>query len=275
MTVPADGGLSKKGGPRAWWAVGAAAVLVAAVIIGTLVLTDDDDKEIVASDQSTTSSSTSSTSSSSTSSTSVADTSTTVPADTTTSLDTTDTTGAELDTSTVVFPDPDTAERFDDPVAATQAFATGVIGFTDPVLGAYVAGPDSAGVVEVRPAADGPVTTVSIVELADGNWWVQQATTENIVLDEPTPAATITSPVTLAGSALAFEGTVQVALWERGGAAPLAETFVTGGGDAMAPFEGTLEFPAPTSTDGMLVLSTESAEDGSVLEAVVVKVGFG
>jgi len=48
---------------------------------------------------------------------------------------------------------------YDDPVEAVTRFAVDFVGFADPVVGNFQAA-DGTGMVEVRPAPNGPVTTV-------------------------------------------------------------------------------------------------------------------
>ena len=57
---------------------------------------------------------------------------------------------------------------------------------------------------------------------------------------------------------------------------PLGTGIVMGGANGvMGPFDGTLEFSAPTpGSSGALVLLTRSAENGNVTEATVVRVKF-
>ena len=180
------------------------------------------------------------------------------------------------DTATAVFPDPSTALRFDDPVAAARAFAVDFVGFTDPVIGDFAQGDSRSGEVEVRPRAEGPATTVFVRQLGtDGSWWVLGSATVNITLDSPATGDTITSPVGLTGSALAFEGHVNVEVRQDGASEPIGTGFVTGGGDMMRPFSGEVAFTAPTAEQGALVLLTYGGEDDRVLQAVVIRVAFG
>jgi Immunoglobulin-like domain of bacterial spore germination len=180
------------------------------------------------------------------------------------------------DTATAVFPDASTSQRFDDPVAATRAFAVDFVGFTDPVVGEFMQGDARSGEVEVRPRADGPATTVFVRQLgADDTWWVLGSATGGITLDTPGAGDTVTSPLTLTGSALAFEGNVGVEVREDGAREPIGTGVVTGGGDVERPFEGQVEFSAPNAEGGALVLLTRSAEDGRVWQAAVTRVRFG
>jgi hypothetical protein len=128
----------------------------------------------------------------------------------------------------------------------------------------------------VQAAANGPVTTVLVRQLGDdGTWSVLGAATGQIVPTAPAPGTAITSPVQLAGTSTAFEGTVQVAVHPRAAGDPLGTGFVTGGSmGEMGPFDSTLEFAAPTTADGAVVFTTVSMEDGRVWEAAVVPVSF-
>ena len=105
-------------------------------------------------------------------------------------------------------------------------------------------------------------------------WWVLGAVTADIVVDAPAAGAGISSPVELRGSALAFEGTVDVDVRQDGTHEPLGAGFVTGGGDVARPFTGELTFSTPTERFGAVVFREFSEEDGRVLDATVVRVAF-
>jgi hypothetical protein len=55
---------------------------------------------------------------------------------------------------------------------------------------------------------------------------------------------------------------------------PLGTGYVTGGGDELRPFEGTVGFAAPRTARGALVLTSDSAMDGSPMAASVIRVAF-
>jgi cytoskeletal protein RodZ len=177
-------------------------------------------------------------------------------------------------TETAVWPAATGTVRYGGPVAAARGFATQLAGFTAPVLGPFRAGDASSGEVEVRPETVGPVTTVLVRRFADGTWWVLGAATADIRLDSPAAGTAVTSPVTLTGEAVAFEGYVTVRILQDGNTAPLASGVVHGGGDILRPFAGSFDFPAPTSPYGSAVLTTESARDGQVWSASVVRIRF-
>jgi hypothetical protein len=150
-----------------------------------------------------------------------------------------------------------------------------MVGFRDPVVGPYRAADANAGDVEVRPEVPGPVTTVSVRRFRDGNWWVLGAATSDIRLTSPTAGEAVSSPMTLAGEALASEGRVPVRIMQDRSSEPLATSSVTGGDDALRPFTGSVAFPQPASDHGSVVLTTENADDGRVRSASVVRISFG
>lgn len=182
---------------------------------------------------------------------------------------------APVDTSTAVFPSGAGETRYDDPVEAARAFAVDFVGFTDPIVGDFMQGDARSGEVEVRPLADGPVTTVFVRQLgSDGAWWVLGAATANIAIDAPAAGESISSPVAVTGSALAFEGTVNVEVRQDGAGEPIGTGVVTGGGDVLRPFSGEIEFSTPTEQYGAMVFLTRSERDGRVWEAAVLRVSF-
>jgi hypothetical protein len=233
--------------------LGAVAAVIA-VVVGAVVLTRDDDEPVA-----------------------TEDTTTTTEATTTTTTEGTTTTTAvfqTVDPDLPVYPDPTTSQRFEDPVALATSFARDFVGFTDPVVGEYAAGDSRSGEVEVRGFADGAPTTVLVRQLEDDTWFVIGAVTDSIQLATPESGATISSPQPLVGMAYAFEGTVVVQLYVDGTQEPIEETFVTGRGDGvLGDFSGELTFTDTTgATHGVLVLTSNSGEDGAPIEATVIRV---
>ncbi|MCU1499848.1 MAG: hypothetical protein JWM47_3801 [Acidimicrobiales bacterium] len=254
---------------RRWLYVAAAVLSVLIVVVAAIALSsDDDDDDVVTAGTSTTVPGLTSTTSAATTSTpATSSTSTTA----TTSPPTTVVAPSEVDHASIVWPDAASSERFTEPVPAARGFAETYLGFEAPVVGAFQAGDARSGEVEVRPRETGPVTTILVRQFADDAWYVLGAATANIALTEPVSSATITSPVTLRGLALAFEGSLDVEVRRDGSAEPVGEGVVTGGGDVMRPFEGSVEFDAAPG-GGAIVVLVHSAEDGQVWEAAVVRV---
>jgi Immunoglobulin-like domain of bacterial spore germination len=199
---------------------------------------------------------------------------TAAPSTTATPTTATPTTPPAVDTATAVFPS-GTAPRFHDPVEAARAFALDFVGFSDVVAGPFRAGDARSGEVEIRDKGTGPATTVMLRKLGtDGSWWVIGAATENISVSSPGTGEDIASPVTVSGSALAWEGVVKVEVRQDGTREPLGSGVVTGGGDVMRPFSGSIAFGAPTQSYGALVLVSHSGENGQIVQASVQRVAF-
>ena len=166
--------------------------------------------------------------------------------------------------------------RYRTPEAVAMGFATDYLHMVNPVIGQFQQGDARSGEVPVQPSATGPVTTVLVRELgSDNSWWVLGAGTAAISLTEPVWNASITSPVTLKGTAMAYEGTVQTQVREDDNSKPLGEGYVTGRSDAMGPFSGSLAFTKARARYGAVVLYTTSAETGTVMEASVIRIQFG
>jgi hypothetical protein len=204
----------------------------------------------------------------STTSTVAAITTTDVPA-------TTQPTTGDLDVA--LWPSATGSVGYTEPVALVNDFAEQIVGMPDPDVGPYRAGDSRSGEIEVRAEPGATlVTTVLVRQLGPNDlWWVLGAASADITVDTPRPLEVVASPLALTGTALAFEGTVAVALWEDGATAPLATTFVTGSGAPPAgPFTGELTFGQPATHGGSLVFTSASGEDGAVIEFAALGVFF-
>jgi hypothetical protein len=197
---------------------------------------------------------------------------TTTAEPTTTTTEAPPTTAPGDDRSSAVWPFAG-ATTYADPVEAARSFATDYLGMTEPVVGEFRQGDSRSGEVEVRPVADGPATTVLVRQLSGADTWsVLGAATADIEVTDPAAGVEVRSPVELLGRALAFEGHVDVEVRQDGSATPLGTGFVTGGGDELRPFEGSIAFDRPTEAFGAVVFLTRSGEDGRVWQASVVRV---
>jgi hypothetical protein len=175
-----------------------------------------------------------------------------------------------------VWPLPDSDTRYTDPVDAVRGFAVDFVGFTDPVLSEFLLADSRSGEVEVQPTEDGPITIVFVRKLSDDDsWWVLGSASQNVIIQNPDVRAIIDSPLTVSGQARAFEGDVMVELRADGVTEPLFTGAVTGGSEPdFGSFEGTFDFSDPGSGGGALMTVVPSAEDGSVIEAAVMRVFF-
>lgn len=237
-----------RGGRARWWILALLALAVVGVLVALVVTSDDEETAPTTTGSTATSAAT---------------------------TETTATTAPAIDRSSAVWPAEGSGLAYTDPVAATRAFAEDFLGFQDPVVGDLRQGDSRSGEVDVQPSATGPVTTVLVRQLSgEATWSVLGAGTELIQVTEPAAGDTITSPVQVRGSALAFEGNVQVDVRQDGRSEPLGSGFVTGGGDIVRPFEGRIEYGIPIAERGALVFFTTSAEDGRMWSATVLRVTF-
>ncbi|MFI1991474.1 Gmad2 immunoglobulin-like domain-containing protein [Actinoplanes sp. NPDC020271] len=141
---------------------------------------------------------------------------------------------------------------------------------------------DFVATVDVRTdSGSGPVSTVALGK-GQASFAVLGVTTHTIVVDQPPfqidPAylEVIHSPMTISGSALAFEGNVAVRVVEirTGATHGLGEGHVVGGGDVMRSFTGEITFAAPSAETGWVLAFERSARDGHITKATVVRVAF-
>jgi hypothetical protein len=175
------------------------------------------------------------------------------------------------------------------PADAKQAEATAAffmrteIGMRDPVTRPFRATGQGTGEVVIYPGSGsesgGPVpnlvTTVSL-RRRPGGWEVTGTRSPNILVSRPTTGARIASPVRLAGMAFTFEGNVEVEVRDNrnGKDQTLGQGVVTGGGDQLRPFSGSVTFRRSSTPSGWVVFMARSAVDGQVLEATAVRIGF-
>ena len=247
---------------RQRWMIGgvsvAAALLLVIVATATLTGSDNPDEPVF----------TDSTAVTTTVPDSTTSTTTTTPSSTTTRP------VPVVDPYTVAFPDPGSSRRFDDPAAAARAYATDVLGFTELVVSEFQQGDSRSGEVPVSDRADGPVTTVLVRLMADDTWYVLGSESPNITVTSPFTGEFVRSGFSATGSALAFEGVVDVKVHEVGNPDIVGEGFVMGSGTPPAgPFSNQITYEATTdNAPGIVVFRTESAEDGRVVEATSLRV---
>jgi spore germination protein GerM len=182
-----------------------------------------------------------------------------------------------------------TDRTFTEPVATARAFAIRYLGMDNPVdFGFRPSGGGGSVALGPRygegrtPLANPQPTFTALLHQVGGQgntgyWTVAEVTSPNIVVATPAPGTKVGSPVRLTGQAHAFEGTVNVAVREDGMLAgrSLGEGFVTGGGDMLRPFTGSVSFRSPSKPAGAIVFTEISPADGQgILRAAVVRVFF-
>ncbi len=235
------------------WMIGAASV-AAALLIGAVafVATNDDDSGVATESTSTTSS-------------------TSTPS--TTAAETTTTTGApfvpDVDPYAVAYPSPLTSQRFDSPDAVAGSYATEVLGFTELIQSEFFEGDSRSGEFEITDREGNPTSTVFVRQMEDDAWYVLGSEATDVTVEKPDAGDAVTSPFETSGTALAFEGNVDVTVRAQDDPETIGEGFVTGSGVPPAGiFEGEIEYTAPSAeTPGIVIYRTLSAEDGHVLQA--------
>lgn len=173
---------------------------------------------------------------------------------------------------------------FFDAEATALEFARAYLGLPDPVSSSgFVATAGGAqGGVAVLPRPGAPPSLLTRIQVQrvggdDGPYVVVGADTDAVRVERPMSGDAVASPVSVTGESVAFEATVQVAVRQDGQAAgeALGRSFVNGGnGPDLGPFQGEIPFDPPTEPGGAVVFTIESAADGSVQQASVVRVAF-
>lgn len=167
---------------------------------------------------------------------------------------------------------------FSEPEPTALEFAREYLGMLDPQLGCCTTEDPSRGTAEIEivPKPGAPMATTVVVERGDGHaWYVTGARTSNIEVDRPARGETVGDVLLLEGRSTAYEATVLYEVRQDDGTV-LGEGYVMGGSmGEMAPFAGDATIDPPTDVAGAVIFTTESAEDGSLQEASVVRVAFG
>jgi hypothetical protein len=171
-------------------------------------------------------------------------------------------------------------------VATARAFLARELGMTDLAAGSFRFTDDRTGEVGFRHKfgeggrplpQTGPYAVVVRLQRLPAGWWVLGVTGRSIDADGPARLERISSPLTVAGKAEVYEGTVYVKVTQDrpGRDLVLGEGFVTGGGDAPGAFRGQVAFRRPTVATGWVILYEDSAAtSGQVLQATMVRVRF-
>ncbi len=175
-----------------------------------------------------------------------------------------------------VWPAPGTTTSFPTPQRAADDFTRRFLGMGNPQLApAQVTGTNAT--VGVRAyVTGGQVSVVALRSTPARGWVVVGCAASTIQVDTPSAGTRVSSPLSVAGRAFAFEGQVDVEVRQDGVAAPIGRSSGTGGGTELLPFEATVTFPRPPVARGTVVVSEARADvaDQGPATATVVRVGF-
>lgn len=215
------------------------------------------------------------------------------PADegtTTTSPETTTSTVAETESFEGIWPfasqsdvdaylaDPGVGMFLDAEQTALE-FGREYLGMADPVATDRPTTVETGQVgVRIVPSPGAPMTTTVWMHVIDGVHTVYFAEAPNIrpVADATYGVTVDGSIVTVRGTSTSYEAHVDVEVRDADGNV-LGRSYVMGGASGeLLPYEGTVLLGAtPSTPTGAVILSTSSAEDGSLTEATVIQVTFG
>jgi hypothetical protein len=184
---------------------------------------------------------------------------------------------------------PGTPDRGEDAkaVATARAYLARELGMTEMVAGPFRSTGARTGEVGFRHKfgegrrllpQTGPYAVVVRLQRLPAGWWVLGVGGRSIQVDSPARLQRISSPLTVAGKADVYEGTVYVKVTQDrpGRDQVLGQGFVTGGGNAPGSFRGQIGFRQPTSTAPGWVIFSEDSSDGSggLIQAAAVRVQF-
>jgi hypothetical protein len=184
---------------------------------------------------------------------------------------------------------PDTPDRGDEAkaVATARAYLARELGLTNMVAGPFRSTGARTGQVGFRHKfgeggrmlpQTGPYAVVVRLQRLPAGWWVLGVDGRSIKVDSPTRLQRISSPLTVAGTAQVYEGTVYVKVTQDqpGRDLVLGQGFVTGGGNAPGSFRGQIPFRQPTSTapGWVLVYEDSAATGGGIVQSAAVRVQF-
>lgn len=249
-------------------ALAVAAVAIVGLVVALVIAAGDDDDDADVTAQSTT--------------TSVAEEpstteGSTTPATSTTTASTAPAGGAgvvtDAEAASIVFPDPATG-GYVDPGELAADFAD-LLGFSDALVGEYQAGDARSGEVELRPLADGPVTTVGVRRMSDDHHYVVFAATSEVELTAPTAGSAIDHPLLVEGRGRGFEGQIRISVFGRETGDELGAGFVTAGGvGELEPFVGEIPWDNPGGGWGLVVASVIGGPESTTWAATALPVGF-
>src|SRR4029453_13838419 len=172
-------------------------------------------------------------------------------------------------------------------VAPARSFLARELGMKDLVAGPFRFTGAEVGEVAFRLQFGGgarplpqPGPEVAVVRLQRlrAGWWVLGVSDRDIRPDTPARLQRISSPLTVAGWAEVYEGTVYVKVTQDrpGRDLVLGQGFVTGGEEGSGRFRGQIRFRQPTGkAAGWVIFYEESmATGGGILQATAVRVQF-
>ena len=178
---------------------------------------------------------------------------------------------ATIDADQVLWPDP-AGELTADPVDAVRGFLSGPLGISDPPLSPFRETEPGVGEVDVYARGEAGQTldrvasTVFLRRLDGEHWFVTGAASTDVEIDTPEPLATVSSPFTVSGRVLGYEGTVNVRMLDRfdGDGIESDPVVGTGGSQELGPFSVEVSFAATGTQRGVLYAQTDTGTSNGI-----------
>ncbi len=173
-----------------------------------------------------------------------------------------------------IWPVASRGRRFRGARDVVRSFANELVGFEDASVGQLHGFDGRVGTVHLQSRGGGPITVVEVERLeADGSWWVMEATTDGLLVAEPSPGSIVKDSLHIRGDAWSPDGLVTVELRVDDAPTPLATfEFATGGAEQPYWFEGRFGFAGPGRTSGVALFSNRFPESGEVASVTAVRV---
>jgi hypothetical protein len=172
-------------------------------------------------------------------------------------------------------------------VATARAFLARELGMTDMVAGPFRSTGARTGQVGFRHKygegrrllpQTGPSAVVVRLQRLPAGWWVLGVDGRSIQITSPTRLQRISSPLTVHGNAVVYEGSLyfKVTQDRPGRDQVLGQGLVDGSASTQPGDLGTLRFRQPTGTGPGWVTFYDASSDGSngILQATMVRVQF-
>ena len=175
-----------------------------------------------------------------------------------------------------IWPVTSRGRRFDGARDVVRSFANELVGFEDASVGQLHGFDGRTGTVHLQSRGGGPITVVGVERLeADGSWWVMGATTDGLLVAEPSPGSIVKDSLRVHGDAWSPDGMVMVELRVDDVPTPLATfEFATGGAEQPYWFEGRFGFAGPGRTSGVAMFSNRFPGSGEVASVTAVRIHF-
>lgn len=141
---------------------------------------------------------------------------------------------------------------------------------------AYIAPENSGNQLENKPSQPFFPGNVDKPENGDEPGYINKDAQINILVDEPQPDTTLSSPFTVSGEARVFENNVRVQVTNLSGDVLIDEFATAHAPDVgqFGPFEITLSYQFSATKEGYVEVFSESARDGSRENLVKIPVQF-